>query len=235
MENITSDLAAAYHIIAHLGLDDHTYTHLSSRSKDGDSFYIYPFGLLFSEVTPNKLLKVSLEGQILGGVEYQYNKTGYVIHGSIYKARSDINTIFHLHTPAITAVSAMQNGLMPISQWALHFYDKISYHRYNSLALDFDNHKDLVRDLGQNFTMLLQNHGSLTCGRTIQEAMFYTYHLEQACKTQCLALNSGESLVLPPDNLCKKAVSDLLGFEQDLGKRDWLAWLRLLESKHLMI
>ena len=48
-------------------------------------YYIYPFGLRFEEVTTENLLKVSLDGQNLEGEEYQYNKTGYFIHGSIYK------------------------------------------------------------------------------------------------------------------------------------------------------
>lgn len=228
--NIKADLALAYRVISYLGLDDHTYTHLSSRSEDGDSFYIYPLGLMFSEVTQDNLLKVSLDGKILEGSEYQYNKTGYVIHGSIYKARPDIHAVFHLHTIATVAVSAMQSGLMPISQWALHFYDKISYHTYNSLALDVENHENqLIRDLGSNFTMLLRSHGSITCGRTLQEALFYTYHLEQACKAQCLALSTGQPLVIPSKEICHKAVRDLLNFELDLGRRDWEAWVRLFD------
>ncbi|EER22040.1 MULTISPECIES: class II aldolase/adducin family protein [spotted fever group] len=131
--DIKYNLAAAYRIMAYLSLDYHTYTHLSARPENADFYYIYPFGLRFEEVTTENLLKVSLDGKILEGEKYQYNKTGYFIHGSIYKARSDISAIFHYHTPAAIAVSALKCGLLPISQWALHFYDRISYHDYNSL------------------------------------------------------------------------------------------------------
>src|SRR5271163_3567470 len=96
--SIKENLAIAYRIIASLGLEDHTYTHLSARPEGADYYYIYPFGTLYEEVESNKLLKVNLAGIILEGKEYQYNKTGYTIHGSIYKARKDINSIFHLHT-----------------------------------------------------------------------------------------------------------------------------------------
>ena len=81
---VRKNLALAYNIMAHLGLDDHTYTHLSSRSTEGDSFYIYPFGLRYEEVTPDCLMKVRFDGTVLEGEEYQYNKTGYVIHGALY-------------------------------------------------------------------------------------------------------------------------------------------------------
>ncbi|AAU03951.1 class II aldolase/adducin family protein [Rickettsia typhi] len=227
--DIKYNLAAAYRIMAYLSLDDHTYTHLSARSKNADFYYIYPFGLRFEEVTTENLLKVSLDGKILEGEEYQYNKTGYFIHGSIYKARPDVFAIFHYHTPASIAVSSLKCGLLPISQWALHFYDRISYHDYNSLVLDAGQSAKFVNDLKQNYVMLLRNHGAIICGKTIHEAMFYTYHLEQACKTQCL-LNSTiqQELIIPSVEICKKTVKDLLSFEEDLGKRDWEAWLRLI-------
>jgi ribulose-5-phosphate 4-epimerase/fuculose-1-phosphate aldolase len=229
MPEIKTNLADAYKIISYLGMDDHTYTHLSARSREPDSFYIYPFGFRFEEVMPEDLMKVSLRGEVLEGSEYQYNQTGYMIHSKIYAAREDIGAVFHLHTPSIVAVSAMNQGLMPISQWALHFYGRLSYHEYDSLALDSGRANKLIDDLGNNNTLLLRNHGSITCGKTIEEAMFYSYHLEQACKTQCQALNSNSELVFPDEETCNKAVGELLNFETDLGQRDWQAWIRMLD------
>lgn len=224
-------LTQAYHILSDLGLDDHTYTHLSIRSVMDDSFYIYPFGLRFEEVTEESLMRVSFDGKILEGNEYQYNRTGYIIHGHIYEARPDINAVFHMHTPEIVAVSAMEKGLMPLSQWALHFYDQVSYHEYDSLALDDQQGNQLIQDLGENYTLLLRNHGSLTCGRTIQEAMFYTYHLQKACEAQIFALSMNQPLIIPSEKICRKTVRDLLSFEEDLGKRDWNAWVRRLARR----
>ena len=224
----------AYAILAHLQLDDHTYTHLSSRSAEGNSYYIYPFGLRFDEVRHDQLIKATLSGEIIEGVEYQYNKTGYVIHGSIYKQRANINSIFHIHTPEIVAVSCVKSGLRAYSQWALHFYQKIAYHAYNSLALNTYDGEDLVRDLGEKFVMLLRSHGSITCGRTIMEAMFYTYHLQMACRTQCyMNLVKEEDLFVPSEEICEKTVKDLLSFEDNLGERDWKAWSRLIEKNGL--
>lgn len=229
MSEIKQNLAYAYQIISHLKMDDHTYTHLSARAEEETEYYIYPFGLRFSEVTPNNLMKVTLKGEVTQGSEQQYNQTGYVIHGSIYQYRKNIKAIFHLHTPASVAVSAMKKGLLPISQWALHFYNLIAYHDYNSLALHHEEHgTKIVEDLGDLNVMLLRNHGMITCGKTIMEAMFYAYHLEMACKTQCLALQSSEELIYPSEAICKQSVQDLLNFEKDLGRRDWDAWVRNL-------
>ncbi|BAO99612.1 class II aldolase/adducin family protein, partial [Wolbachia endosymbiont of Cimex lectularius] len=207
---VKRDLVYVYQILSYLGLDDHTYTHLSARSEDQKSFYIYPFGIRFNEVNENSLMKVSFDGDVIEGKEYQYNKTSYIIHGFIYQARKDIQAIFHLHTPSIVAVSSLKDGLLPTSQWALHFYNKVSYHSYNPLALDDTEGKRLIADLKENFVMLMRNHGSITCGRTIQEAMFYTYHLEQACKTQCLTLAMNKELSIPSEEICSKAVRTCL-------------------------
>ncbi|MBM3469131.1 MAG: hypothetical protein FJX71_06860 [Alphaproteobacteria bacterium] len=225
-----TNLAYAYRILAHLGLDDHTYAHLSIRSENPSLFHIYPFGLLFEEVTADSLLTVSQVGEIVDGKEKYINQTGYVIHGSIYKARPDIQAIFHIHSPSIIAVSSLKEGLLPINQWALHFYNNVAYHDYNSLALDSSTQgKQLMEDLADKYVMLLRHHGSITCGRTIQEALFYTYHLEKACQAQCLTLAMKKEVILPAPAICDQAVQDLLSFEADLGARDWAAWVRLID------
>lgn len=229
--SVKKNLSTAYRVLAKLDMADHTYTHLSNRPEGADYYYIHPFGLRFEEVTPDILLKVSLDGKILEGKEYQYNETGYVIHGSIYKARSDINSIIHLHTVPTVAVSCMKAGLIPISQWALHFYGQVAYHNYNSLALDATSQgQDLVNDLGGKKIAFLRNHGILTSGKTMHEAFFYCYHLELACRAQVAALSTGAELVIPSEEICLKANYDLLNFEKDLGYRDWLAWERFIES-----
>lgn len=226
---VKEDLATAYKVLAYLKMDDHTYTHLSARDPyETNAFYIYPFGLRFEEVEADLLMKVSLDGHILEGQEYQYNKTGYILHGTIFKNRPEVQAIFHLHTPATLAVSALREGLLPISQWALHFYERIAYHTYDSLALNEQQGDQLIQDLGQHNVLMLRNHGFIACGRTIQETMFYSYHLQRACETQCLIQATGQEYIMPPQSVCKKAVADLLNFESNLGERDWQAWQRCI-------
>ena len=118
-------------------------------------------------------MHISLSGNIIQGKEKQYNKTGYIIHGEVYKQRSDIKTIIHVHTPEITAISSIKDGLMPLSQWSYHFYKKIAYHEYNSLLLDAKNQGiKLVSDLGDKNVMIMRNYGAITCGKTIYKPFF---------------------------------------------------------------
>ena len=225
-------LAAAYRLFAHYGMDDLTYAHLSARSHEGDSYFIYPLGLMFEEVTASKLLRVSLSGEILEGTEHNYNKTGYLMHGSIYREKKDVEAIFHLHTIASVAVSALKSGLRPLSQFAMHFYDNIGYHDYNSLVLDGTQGNTLVKSLGHYSALLLRNHGMLTVGKTLHEAFFYAYYLEKACKVQSMLEGKAE-IILPSPETALKARNDMRAFEHDLGQRDWEAQLRLLERLNI--
>ena len=233
--NLRFELEKAYKICAMLNLDDSTYTHITVRSEKINSFYIYPFGYLFEEVTADTILEVDLDGNVLSGKEYQYNNTAFFSHGQIYKHRKDVNAIYHLHTTDTVAVSAMACGLLPISQWALHFYKKLGYHDYNSLILDINtNSVSMVKDLRDYNILFMRNHGIITCGESLHEAFFYCYHLERACNTQCKILAANTKYIIPSTQICQKSSSDLLSFEQDLGKRDWLAWTRKLIRLNLI-
>lgn len=229
---LRQQLAATYRMFAQLGMDDLTYTHLSARLPGGQHYFIYPLGLMFGEVTASSLLKITLDGQVLEGHEDQYNQTGYIIHSSIYKHRPDVNAIFHLHTTAGVAVSALKAGLLPTSQFSFHFYNRHSYYDYDSLALDAKRQgQQLAQALGDKHkALILRNHGTLCCGTTIQEAFFYSYYLEQACRVQCAALRTGLELVTPSPEVCEQAAQDMRNFEADLGQRDWQALLRQLEA-----
>ena len=69
-------------MIAHFGYDDLTFTHLSARCSDGVSFFIQPFGKLFTEVTASSLIKVSFEGKVIEGtgstLEYHGHHTLHI-------------------------------------------------------------------------------------------------------------------------------------------------------------
>lgn len=225
---VKQDLALAYRIVAHLKMDDHTYTHISARPEGADYFYMAPFGMTFAEVNAKDLIKIPLSEIHKAKKNDQYNITGCIIHGAIYEARNDINSIMHLHTHEIVAVSSIKEGLMSINQWALHFYDSVSYSDYDSLVMYQESRDKITSDLGSNKVMLLRNHGSITCGSDLQEALFYTYHLQQACKTQIYTLSMGQEIVVISANDCKKTMKDLLSFEENIGHRDWKAWQRII-------
>ena len=85
------------------------------------------------------------------------------------------------------AVSALECGLLPITQTAMRFL-KIGYHDYQGVVLDTREQESLLRDLGEGEALILRNHGALVVGRTIGEAFNWMHRLELACRSQLAAM-----------------------------------------------
>jgi ribulose-5-phosphate 4-epimerase/fuculose-1-phosphate aldolase len=190
------DLAAAYRLVALYGWDDLVFTHLSARVPGPDHhFLINPYGLMFDEITASSLVKVDLHGRIVMESPYQINPAGFTIHGAIHEVREDALCVMHTHTIYGIAVSAQEQGLLPISQQSLFPLASIAYHDYEGLALNEAEKPRLVADLGNRNSLILRNHGLLTVGRSAAEAFLSLYSLQRACEIQILAQSGGGRLV----------------------------------------
>jgi ribulose-5-phosphate 4-epimerase/fuculose-1-phosphate aldolase len=125
------DLAACYRLVALNGWDDLIYTHISAMvPNEPGHFLINPFGLAFDEVTASNLVKITLDGQIVGDSAYPVNVTGFALHAAVHAARPDAVCVMHLHNSDGIAVSIQPQGLLPISQHALRFHERMGYHDY---------------------------------------------------------------------------------------------------------
>lgn len=233
--NARVDLAAAYRLIAHFGMADLVYNHITVHVPGTeDEFLINPYGLMYEEITASCLIKINLAGDILfnpNGDAYGINPAGYVIHSAIHGARADVGSVIHTHTRAGMAVSALECGLMPIAQTNMRF-GKVAYHDYEGVAVDLDERERLIADLGTSNVMILRNHGLLTCGPTVAEAFNTMYWLENACKVQLDALACNTALHLPPQHVIDKTAHL---FEPHVrrpyGLMEWPAMLRLLDRR----
>jgi ribulose-5-phosphate 4-epimerase/fuculose-1-phosphate aldolase len=190
------DLAAAYRLVADYGWDDLVFTHISARVPGPEHhFLINPYGMMFEEITASSLVKVDLDGKIVMDSEYKINPAGFVIHSAVHAAREDALCVMHLHTDYGIAVSAQQDGLLPISQQSLFVLASLGYHDYEGLALNDEEKPRLVADLGNKTFLILRNHGLLTVGRTVADAFLSMFLLERACRIQILAQSGGRKLV----------------------------------------
>lgn len=204
------DLAACYRIVAHYGWDDLIFTHISARVPGGQHhFLINPYGMLFDEITASSLVKVDLAGEKVEPSEFDINPAGFVIHSAIHEARDDAGCVLHLHTVAGIAVAAQAAGLLPVSQQSIFPLASLSYHDYEGVALNPEEKRRLVADLGDTNFMILRNHGLLTCGRTISDAFLFMFTLQRACEIQVAAQAGGDLIPIPSPILAgAKAQSD---------------------------
>ena len=99
-------------------------------------------------------------------------------------------------------MSAHGEGLKPISQDSMHFYNRVGYNDYDGQASPTDQRKKMIADLGQHWALILRNHGLLVTGRTAAEAFNNIYYLERACQAQVAALSAGmDQIVFPPEEV----------------------------------
>ena len=230
------DLAACYRLIAHFGWDDLVLTHNSARVPGTTGqMLINPMGLMFNEVTASNILKVDInDGHLIEPSEYEPINAGVVIHGAIYLGRPDVQCVVHTHTEADIAVGALEEGLLPLSQWAMRFYERLGYHDYEGVSLDMDERERLQHSIGQHPVLVLRNHGLLATGRNVAEAFSLTYHFERSAESQLkiqAAVAGGARMVVPSPETCERQAALFAGNMPRLqGQREWPALLRLCDK-----
>ena len=227
------DLAAAYRLAAHYGMDDLIYTHFSARLPDGSGdFLLNPYGLMFDEITASSLIRVTPAGDVVGETEFELNVFGYKIHAPFYAARPEIGAVLHSHTQAGMALSAMECGLLPLSQMSLHFYEAVGYHGYEGNAFDGGEQQRLLDAMGDKQVMVLRNHGLLTVGESVPEAFSLMYYLEQCCRSQIDAMASGAKLLPVGHAVASEMRDQYHRLRMPFSRREWPALLRLLDRRN---
>jgi ribulose-5-phosphate 4-epimerase/fuculose-1-phosphate aldolase len=233
---VREDLAACYRLVAHFGMDDGIYTHISARVPgEHDAFLINPYGMLFNEITASSLVKVGFDGLPLHDTPYDVNPAGFTIHSAIHLARPEAACVAHTHTVAGVAVSSLAAGLQPVNQWSLQFHDRVAYHEYEGIALDHEERERLVADLGERKVMILRNHGLLTTGRSVAEAFILMMNLDRACRVQVAIQSTGQPVHAVSAEVAEKTArqyargdSNRLPGAPDPHAREWRALLRRL-------
>ena len=230
------DLAAAYRLVDYFGWTELIFGHLTARIPgDQPHFLINPYGLNYDEVTASNLVKIDIDGNIIGKSEYPVNRAGFVIHSAIHMAHSEENQcVMHTHTRAGMALAATKEGLQSVSMVSTDFQGRISYHDYEGISLYEDERVRLLANLGQNKAMILRNHGLLTVGRTVPETFLRLYRLERACQVQIDAAAAGTLNILP-SAIAQKSGEEMNQFSENgqdsgIGALEFLALKRKLDK-----
>ncbi len=231
-------LAAAYRIVDFFGLTSLIQNHISVRAPDRpDHFLINPYGLRYDEVTASSLVKIDLEGRVVeagrGPFGRSVNPAGFVIHRAIHGAREDVACVVHTHTVAGAAVSAMECGLLPLCIEATHFTGSIAYHDFEGVTVRRDECARIAADLGSSNALILRNHGLLTAGKSVAEALIAIIKLERACQVQVAALSSGRPLVVVPSAIASQVPAQIDSFVPGttIAELTFAAFTRLIDKR----
>jgi phosphoglycerate dehydrogenase-like enzyme/ribulose-5-phosphate 4-epimerase/fuculose-1-phosphate aldolase len=211
------ELSEAYRITREFGMDELVWNHISVLLSDG-SFLITPGSRMFDDIGPGDLVKSS------------GNITADIIHDAVYKMRSDIKAIVHLHTPATVAVSCLEMGFVPLAQEAAPFVGRVSRHPWHGVSNDREEQAligEAIKDEKVN-TLLMENHGFCTFGRTLGEAWVLAYYFDKACQTQLNCLQTGQKINFPSEKVLAHAAEQSQLPEFLPGACEWDALRKML-------
>ncbi|OAA55071.1 aldolase [Niveomyces insectorum RCEF 264] len=184
-------LAVAFRVFAKQGFDEGVAGHISLRDPiNPEHFWINPLSTHFSQIRVSDLVLVNERGEVLpGGAQAPINGPAFAIHSEIHKARPDLNAACHAHSVYGKAFSCFARPIEMLYQDALRFYNDLAvYPRYGGTVISTEEGARIARALGPTCrSVILQNHGMITCGRTVDEAAFLFIALDRCCHAQLMA------------------------------------------------
>lgn len=182
--------AGAFRVFARMGFAEGEAGHISIRDPvDPNTFWINPLGVHFAMISPQDMVHLDAEGNILpDGNQQPINAAGFAIHSALQMARPDINAACHAHSVYGKAYSAFGKPLEMLNQDACIFYqNQAVFSNFGGVALENDEGKEIAMAANGARTVILQNHGLLTMGTTVDEAAYMYMLMEKSCQVQMLA------------------------------------------------
>jgi len=193
-------LALAFRIFGRLGFDEGVAGHITVRDPERtDCFWVNPFGLSFKLITADDLLLVNHNGEIIEG-DWPLNQAAFAIHSAIHAARPDVVAAAHSHSKFGRAFATLGRTLEPLTQDSCIFHeDHVLFDDYTGVVDDPAEGKRMAHALADNKAAILRNHGLLTVGRSIEEAVFWYVTMERTCEVELLARAAGPVHPMDPE------------------------------------
>ena len=190
-EWILEHMAGVFRVFGRRGYTEGSAGHISVRDPvEPNTFWINPLGIHFSLLKASDMVRVDEEGNLVGGnTTAPINAAGFAIHSALHKARPDINAACHTHSKYGKTYSAFGKPLEMINQDVCTLYNTHSvYSDFGGVAIEKEEGEAIAKAVGEkNKCVILQNHGLLTAGQTVDEAGYLFTLMENSCEVQLLA------------------------------------------------
>ncbi len=224
-------LAACYRIFAHLGWAELIYNHISLRVPGPDDhFLINPFGLHYTEVTASNLVKVDVDGHIIGNDDWPINPAGFTFHGAIHATLPDAHCVMHVHTTPTMAVCCSEEGLSYTNFYAAQLHGQVAYHDFEGITVHREEGARILASANGKRVLLLRNHGPVVIGHTLPQAFNLMWLVQRACEIQVASATLGQLRQIPVPVL-EGCVRDSLNFnpKYGAGEDSFAAMQRLID------
>lgn len=186
-EALTEQVIKAGRILANDGQADWIWGHVTARAPEKpDQILMKPANIGLDEVTPDTIITVNIEGEKTGGPLPRHIEV--FIHTEILRARPEIQAVIHTHAPHAIVFSALGKPMQAVGHNGSLFCNHLPvFSETSDLIMTQALGIAVAKCMGASNALLLRNHGIVTVGRTVEEAVFFAVHLEQACKMQLMA------------------------------------------------
>lgn len=193
-------LAGVFRIFARFGFEEGIAGHVTARDPERtDHFWVNPFGMPFGHITADDLLLVDHDGNVVQG-DHPLNQAAFAIHSAVHRARPDVVAAAHTHSLYGKTWSSLGRLLDPLTQDACAFYgDHALFDDFSGVVIDPDEGDRLAAALGPTKAVILQNHGLLTVGQTVDEAAWWFITMERTCQSQLMAEAAGTPILIRPE------------------------------------
>lgn len=203
-------LALSFRIFGRFGFDEGVAGHITARDPEHlDEFWVNPFGMSFKQITVDDLIRVNHAGEVVEGT-WPVNQAAFAIHSSIHAARPDVIAAAHSHSKFGRAFATLGRPLEALTQdSAIFFEDHALLDDYSGVVNDPEEGKRIAHALGDRKAAILQNHGLLTVGQSVEETIFWYVTMERTCEVELLARAAGE--VVPMSDEVARSTHALVG------------------------
>ena len=204
MDEIRQDrknkLAASLRLFGKFGFDEGVAGHITVRDPERtDHFWVNPMGRSFKQVKVSELLLVSHTGEVVEG-KGLLNGAAFTIHSRIHMANPKVTAAAHSHSLYGKAFASLGKLLDPLTQDSCAFYeDHVLFDDFSGVILDNSEGELIAAALGDRKAAILQNHGLLTVGETIEAAAWWFITMERSCQAQLMAEAAGTPKLIRHD------------------------------------
>jgi ribulose-5-phosphate 4-epimerase/fuculose-1-phosphate aldolase len=190
LQTALTDLARACRILEMEGHGDMSLGHLSMRDPDGRGFWMKRNRAGLGEILgPDDFVLVDWDGKQIAGSGGRHSE--WPIHSEIFRRRADVKVIAHTHPFHACVFSSSLEPLQPFTVDADYFLEVPRHEDDVALITTKEEGAALAATLGQNFAVLMSNHGVTFCGTSVPHATCVGIFLEKACKAQLAGLSAG--------------------------------------------
>lgn len=195
---VREQIVAACKKLDSSGLNRGTSGNVSCR--ENDHFLVTPTGVPVEEITPSKIVAVDFDGRVIG---FGKPSSEWRFHCDILRARPDVNAVVHTHAPHATALACLREDLPPFHYMiAVAGGDSVRCAPYALFGTE-QLSRHAVGALVDRKACLLANHGMITLGSDLDEAMTIAVELEVLCQQYLLARQTGRPTLLSSDEMAQ--------------------------------